>query len=140
MNLDDVYSEIIIENSRSAKNRRKLANPTHSLLGVNPSCGDEIILELEVESGVIKDAAFSGDGCAISQASTSIMIDLIKGAKVEKAGELVELFLAMIQRRESDDSLLEPLEDALAFKNVANMPARVKCAVLPWRTLEKEID
>lgn len=140
MNLDDVYSEIIIENSRSAKNRRKLANPTHSLLGVNPSCGDEIILELEVEGGVIKDAAFSGDGCAISQASTSIMIDLIKGAKVEKAGELVELFLAMIQRRESDDSLLEPLEDALAFKNVANMPARVKCAVLPWRTLEKEID
>lgn len=140
MNLDDVYSEIIIENSRSVKNRRKLANPTHSLLGVNPSCGDEIILELEVEGGVIKDAAFSGDGCAISQASTSIMIDLIKGAKVEKAGELVELFLAMIQRRESDDSLLEPLEDALAFKNVANMPARVKCAVLPWRTLEKEID
>lgn len=140
MNLDDVYSEIIIENSRSAKNRRKLANPTHSLLGVNPSCGDEIILELEVEGGVIKDAAFSGDGCAISQASTSIMIDLIKGAKMEKAGELVELFLAMIQRRESDDSLLEPLEDALAFKNVANMPARVKCAVLPWRTLEKEID
>lgn len=140
MDLNDIYTEVINENSRSIKNRRKLENATHELRGVNPSCGDDITLELEVKDNQIVDAAFSGVGCAISQASTSIMIDLIRGKSLEEVQKDIGLFIGMIQRKELDDAVLEPLEDAIAFKNVSNMPARVKCAVLPWRTLEKEID
>ncbi|MCI7613694.1 MAG: SUF system NifU family Fe-S cluster assembly protein [Selenomonadaceae bacterium] len=117
------------------ENRHHLALPTVAQKGRNPSCGDEITLELQVENGVIKDAAFTGIGCAISQASTSIMIDLIKGEPVEQARHLADLFLKMIKGEITDDDELEELDEALALKNISRMPARVKCAVLSWRTL-----
>jgi nitrogen fixation NifU-like protein len=108
-----------------------------SLKGRNPSCGDEITLELQVEDGYIKDASFVGIGCAISQASTSIMIDLIKGESVAKARHLANLFLRMIKREELTEDEEEELDEAFALKNISNMPARVKCAVLSWHTLEE---
>ena len=133
--LDSIYTELIAEHSRSMENRHHLALPTVAQKGRNPSCGDEITLELQVEDGVIKDAAFTGIGCAISQASTSIMIDLIKGEPVEQARYLADLFLKMIKGEITDDDELEELDEALALKNISRMPARVKCAVLSWRTL-----
>ena len=93
-----------------------------------------------MEDGVIKDAAFTGVGCAISQASTSLMISLIKGQPVEKARHLAGLFLKMIKGEVTDESELEELEDAAALQSISHMPARVKCAVLSWHTLETALD
>ena len=139
MILDDIYTELIAEHSRSPEHRHHLDNPTFTERGHNPSCGDEITLELEVVDGVITDASFTGVGCAISQASTDMMIDLLKGKSVEEAKRLANLFLAMIKGEVVDDSELEDLEDAAALKNIANMPARVKCATLAWHTLKTAI-
>lgn len=85
---------------------------------------------------IIEDMAFSGHGCAISQASTSIMIDTLKGKKIEDAKEIVKTFIEMIKRETKSEEELKKLEDAIAFKNISNMPARVKCALLAWHTIE----
>ncbi|MCI2099286.1 MAG: SUF system NifU family Fe-S cluster assembly protein [Succiniclasticum sp.] len=138
--LSGIYTELIAEESRNPENRHHLDHPTRTERGHNPSCGDEITLELQVAGGVIQDASFTGAGCAISQASTSLMINLIKGQPVEKARHLADLFLRMIKGEITDDSQLEELEDAMALKSIAHMPARVKCAVLSWHTLETALD
>ena len=134
--LGDLYTEVIGEHSRSPEHKGELAAATVRERGHNPSCGDEITLELQIEDGIIKDAAFTGVGCAISQASTDIMIDLMRGKTVEEAQHLAQLFTSMIKREVTDDAVLEELDEAIALKNISNMPARVKCAVLAWHTLE----
>jgi nitrogen fixation NifU-like protein len=135
MNLSDIYSEIITEHNSSNRNKRHVENPTAVNKGVNPSCGDEIELELRVRDGIIEDAAFTGVGCAISQASASIMTDLVRGKKTGEAKRLASLFLGMIKREITDDAALEELDEAVALKNISNMPARVKCATIAWHTL-----
>ena len=135
MSLADIYTELIAEHSRSMVNKHHLEHASCSEKGHNPSCGDEITLELEVKDGIIKDAAFTGVGCAISQASTSMMIDLVKGETVEKAEHLAKLFIGMITGEITDEEELEELDEAMALKNISTMPARVKCAVLSWHTL-----
>ncbi|WP_315005602.1 Fe-S cluster assembly sulfur transfer protein SufU [uncultured Selenomonas sp.] len=137
--LGDLYTEVIGEHSRSPENKGELAAATVRERGHNPSCGDEITLELQIENGIIKDAAFTGVGCAISQASTDIMIDLMRGKTVEEAQRLAQLFTSMIKREVTDDAALAELDEAIALKNISNMPARVKCAVLAWHTLEDVI-
>ncbi len=140
MSLENIYTELIAEESRNPENRRHIDGATKVELGHNPSCGDEITLELKVEDGVIKDASFTGVGCAISQASTSMMIDLIKGENVEKAHHLIDLFLAMVKGDiPEDDERLEELGDAAALSSMAHLPARVKCAALSWHTLDKAL-
>lgn len=139
MDLNTIYTQLIMEHNKSAHNRRELDSPDLSERGHNPSCGDDITLDIKLEDGIIKDSAFHGHGCAISQASTSIMIDLIKGRKVEEAVSLVETFIGMIKKEIIDEEELEILEDAIAFQNISNMPARVKCAVLAWHTLKEAI-
>lgn len=139
MALDEIYSEIIMEHNTSGRNKHHIDHPTAVLKGVNPSCGDEISLEIRVEDGVIKDAAFTGIGCAISQASASIMIDLIKGSTVDEAKERIGTFMGMIRNEVTDEKKLETLEDAVALRNISHMPARVKCAVLGWHTLEEAL-
>lgn len=139
MDLNSIYTELIMEHSASKHNRRSLENPNVCEKGHNPSCGDEISLEIKFAGDVIEDMAFTGQGCAISQASTSIMIDLVKGKSKEEAISLVETFIGMIKREITDDEELEVLEDAFVFKNISNMPARVKCAVIAWHTLKEAI-
>lgn len=135
MDLSSIYTELIAEHNSSTRNKRKIDSPDMILKGKNPSCGDEIELQLKIKDDLIEDAAFTGIGCAISQASTSMMIDLIKGKTVEEAEELTQVFLGMIKREIVDDEKLEVLDEAIAMKNISNMPARVKCAVLSWHTL-----
>ena len=135
--LENIYTELIAEHSQSKENRRQLEHATIKERGHNPSCGDEITLELEIADGVIKNAAFSGVGCAISQASTDMMIDLMRGKKIDEAKRLAELFIDMIHGDITDDAELEDLDEAIALKNISNMPARVKCATLAWHTLEQ---
>ena len=138
MDLESIYTELIAEESRSTEHRRHLDAPTSALKGRNPSCGDEITLELDVRDGVIADAAFTGAGCAISQASASLMIGLVKGQPVETARKLAETFLAMIKGEiPAGSPALDELGDAAALQGVANLPARVKCATLSWHTLEE---
>lgn len=134
--LSDVYNDLIMEHSMNSYNKKKLDNADFCELGHNPSCGDEITLELKLDGDIIKDMAFLGHGCAISQASTSIMIDTLRGKTIDEAKEIIKTFIEMIKREITDETELEKLEDAIAFKNISNMPARVKCALLAWHTLE----
>ncbi len=140
MELDNIYTELIAEESRNPEHRRHLPAPTATLKGRNPSCGDEITLELQVVDGKIQDASFTGVGCAISQASTSIMLDLVRGLPVSEARGLAKSFLAMIQGETLTEAQLTALGDAAVLENIRNLPARVKCAVLPWHTLNGALE
>lgn len=137
--LTEVYNELIMEHSMNSYNKKKLANADYCEIGHNPNCGDEITLELKLNGDIIEDMAFSGHGCAISQASTSIMIDTLKGKTIEEAKEIIKTFIEMIKRETTDEAELKKLEDAIAFRNVSNMPARVKCALLAWHTIERNV-
>lgn len=139
MDIKDIYNQMILEESRNKDNKRVLDDASHLEKGHNPSCGDDITLQLKIENDIIVDAAFVGVGCAISQASTSMMVSLIRGKSLEEAKKLAETFMAMIKKDITDEEELETLEDAIAFENISNMPARVKCAVLSWHTLAEII-
>ena len=139
MDLNSIYTELIMEHNKNRHNKRDMSDAHITERGHNPSCGDDISLHLKLDGDIISDASYTGTGCAISQASTSIMIDLIKGLKVEEALDLVNTFLGMIKKELTDEDELEKLEDAIAFQNISNMPARVKCAVLAWHTLKEAI-
>lgn len=133
------YNEILTEHNLHPYHKHDLPNANLVLEGVNPSCGDDIFLKLRVENGVIEDGAFVGDGCAISQASADIMLDLVIGRKKEDALHLANLFLKMIKSGVTE-SELQQLEEAGALQDVSHMPARVKCAVLGWHTMEEMLD
>ena len=130
------YSEILTDHNLHPVHKHELSACTCSHEGINPSCGDDIVLDLRIEDGVILDGAFTGSGCAVSQASADIMLDLIIGKSIDEAQRLHGLFMKMIHGECSDDEL-EELEEAGALKDISHMPARVKCAVLGWRTLSE---
>ncbi len=130
------YNEIINDHNLKPYHKRNVEGANFTLEGVNPSCGDDIILELKVEDGIIVDGGFTGDGCAISQASADIMLDLIIGKTREEAVRLSNIFLRMIKGSITDEEK-EELEEAGILESVSHMPARVKCAVLGWRTMRE---
>ena len=134
--LDEMYNELIMEHSMNSENKKKMKQADFCEFGHNPNCGDESSLEIKLNGNIIEDMAFSGHGCAISMSSASIMIDTLRGKTVEEARDIIKTFIEMIKREINDESELEKLEDAIAFKNISNMPARVKCALLAWHTLE----
>lgn len=129
------YNEILTDHNLHPGHKHDLPDANLVLEGVNPSCGDDIWLKLKVEDGRIVDGAFVGDGCAISQASADMMLDLIIG-KSEEAMKLAEIFLRMIKGEVTDEEM-DQLEEASVLKDISHMPARVKCAVLGWHTLEE---
>ena len=132
MEMDQVYTELILEHNQDKRNKRLLEVFTASEHGHNPSCGDDLTLQVNVVDGIVKDAAYTGSGCAM-------MIDVITGKSLEEAFQLVDLFLGMIKKEVTDEDELEALEDAIALQNISNMPARVKCAVLAWHTLREAL-
>ena len=138
--LNSIYNDVIMEYSMSTHNKRNIEDKTASEHGHNPSCGDDITLEIKLNGDVIEDLAYQGSGCAISTSSTSIMIDLFKGKTKKEALELIDIFLRMIKRENISDDELEKIEEAAALKNISNMPARVKCAELAWYTMKKLLD
>ena len=135
-NLDELYNDIIMEHSMNSYNKKQLQSCDFCELGHNPNCGDEIKIEVKLNGDVIEDMAFTGHGCAISQSSTSVMIDVLKGKTTKEAKEIIKTFINMIKRKITDEKDLEKLEDAIACKNISNMPARVKCALLAWHTMD----
>lgn len=132
----NLYNEILTQHNMYPANKYELENADYHQHGINPTCGDEITLSLKLNGDIIEEAAFTGIGCAVSQASTDIMIDLMLDNTVDQAKELCRLFIGMIQGTITDEQELAPLDEALTFKNIARMPARVKCATLSWHTME----
>lgn len=139
MDLKQIYREIVNEHNLHPGHKQELIRPRYTQRGVNPTCGDDITLQLEVDDeGRITDAAFSGAGCAVSQASTDIMLDMIIGQTGPEALKLVDTFMSMV-RGEATQEEIESLEEAAALQDVAHMPARAKCATLAWHTLQKTL-
>ena len=133
------YNEILTEHNIRPEFKHDLPDADIVLEGVNPSCGDDIWLKLKLDGDTICDGAFVGDGCAISQASADIMLGMVIGKKKEEAIQIGEIFMKMI-RGEATDEEIDSLEEASALRDIAHMPARVKCAVLGWRTLKEALD
>ena len=133
------YNEILIDHNMHPGHKHDLDDANMVMEGLNPTCGDHIWLKLKVEDGIIKDGAFVGDGCAISQASADIMLGMIIGKTKEEALKLGDLFFKMI-KGEATDEEIEELDEASALKDISHMPARVKCAVLGWHTLDEALN
>ena len=133
------YNEILTEHNIHPEFKRELPDADIVLNGVNPSCGDEIQLRLKTDGDVITDGAFVGCGCAVSQASVDIMLGMVIGKKKDEALRLCGLFLRMIHGEASEEEI-DSLEEASALRDVAHMPARVKCAMLGWRTLREALE
>ena len=136
MDTNELYREILNEHNIHPSHKEPIDNATLSLNGVNPSCGDNITLHLKLENDVIVDAGFEGDGCAISQASVDMMIDLLIGKTKTEALSLAEIFDSMIKGSVTEEQL-EQLDEAAALQDISHMPARVKCAMLGWRTMKE---
>ena len=131
------YNEILTEHNMRPDYKHDIENPDYELEGVNPSCGDDIILKLKVDdNGIITDGAFTGDGCAISQASADIMLGIIIGKSKDEALKYGDIFFRMI-KGEATEEEIDSLEEASVLRDISHMPARVKCAVLGWHTLEE---
>lgn len=137
--MEAIYNELIMDHSMHSPYKQPLSCCGVSAKGHNPSCGDDITLEFSIEEGIIKEMGFTGHGCAISQSSTSIMIETLTGKTVEEAKRIVEVFFAMIKRETVKEEDLDLLEDARAFQSISNMPSRVKCALLAWKTLNEHL-
>lgn len=135
MDTKELYREILNEHNINPSHKEDMDSPTICLNGVNPSCGDDITLKIKLQDNKITDASFVGSGCAISQASVDMMIDLILGKSKEEALKLIENFNLMIKGSVTEEQL-ESLDEAASLQDISHMPARVKCALLGWRTLK----
>ncbi len=133
------YNEILIDHNLQPGHKHDLPDADMEMRGYNPTCGDDITMKLRVTDGVVTDGAFLGSGCAISQASADMMLDLVIGKPKEEALRLTDIFLRMIKGSASEEEIDE-LEEAGALQDVSHMPARVKCAVLGWHTLEQMLE
>ena len=132
MELDSLYQEVILDHYKRPLNKSLAPNPSIQVHHVNTSCGDEVTLNLHLADHVIANVTWEGVGCSISQASTSVMSDLLKGKSETQALGLVEEFQSMLQSKGADSGDEDHLQDGVAFAGVAKFPARVKCALLGW--------
>ena len=143
--LDELYRQVILDHYRNPRRRGSLSGPHIHAEGMNPSCGDEFSLDLRIDEGVITDAAIQGQGCSISQASGSMMTDMIVGKTIDEAREITATFKLMMGIEEGEDPL-DPerpgavLGDLEALQGVKKFPVRIKCADLPWTTLTDALD
>ena len=136
MDTKELYREILNEHNINPNHKKDLSGATISLNGVNPSCGDNITLNLKIENDIITDGSCTGSGCAISQASVDMMLDLVIGKSKTEALSLIENFMAMIKGT-AEEPQIESLDEAASLQDISKMPARVKCAVLGWRTMKE---
>lgn len=137
-NLDQLYRQVIMDHYKNPRNRGELSEGALTVTLNNPTCGDRIQIQMNVEDGKIGDAKFVGEGCSISLASASMMTDSIKGMPVEKALELSDIFSKMMLGEEYDEGDFD-LGDIEALQGVYKFPARIKCATLAWKAMEKGV-
>lgn len=129
----DLYQEVILEHKRAPRNFGHLAHPTHQAQGTNPSCGDRVAVELELEGDQVRDIAFSGQACAICMASTSMMTEAVKGQELAHARALQQRFRAVLTGEAEPDE--EALGKLVSLAGVRQYPSRIKCALLGWHAL-----
>ena len=132
MELDNLYQEVILDHYKRPQNKKLSTTYDAQVHHVNPSCGDEIDLNLTIINGVIKDISWDGVGCSISQASVSILSDLLIGKAISQAYEIFDQFVALMQSKGALVGDEAVLEDAIALAGVSKYPARIKCALLGW--------
>ncbi|MBU5267296.1 Fe-S cluster assembly sulfur transfer protein SufU [Virgibacillus proomii] len=137
-NLDTLYRQVIMDHYKSPRNKGSLDGDVLSVDMNNPTCGDRIQLHLQVADGIVKDAKFEGEGCSISIASASMMTQAIKGLELEKALKMSNIFSKMMMGEKVDTEGLD-LGDIEALQGVAKFPARIKCATLSWKAMEKGV-
>lgn len=136
-NLDQLYRRVIMDHYKTPRNKGTIENDSVSIEMNNPTCGDRIQLTLQVEDGIVKDAKFDGEGCSISMASASMMTQAVKGQEIDTALKLSGIFSDMMLGKEYDDSI--DLGDIEALQGVSQFPARIKCATLAWKAMEKGV-
>lgn len=137
-NLDMLYRQVIMDHYKNPRNRGVIEDGVTVDLN-NPTCGDSLRLQLQVEDDIVKDAKFEGEGCSISLASASMMTQIVKGKTVEEALQLANIFSEMVQGKDYDTDTFD-LGDIEALSGVSKFPARIKCATLAWKALEKGVD
>jgi nitrogen fixation protein NifU and related proteins len=142
VSMDSMYQQIILDHYKHPIHRGELTPFDAEVHHVNPTCGDEVTLRVRIADGEIVDLGWTGEGCSISQAATSIMSDLVVGTSITDALNLQAKFLELMQSRghhDLTDDDLEALDDAIAFEGVSKYPARVKCALLGWMAMKSAV-
>jgi nitrogen fixation NifU-like protein len=147
-NLEDLYREIILDHYRSPRNRGELATPpAHKVEGFNPLCGDEVTVYLDVHDGILSDIKMTGHGCSISQSSSSLMSNAVKGKSLEDVRATIATFKDLMMAHETklndeegDDANLRTLGELAALAGVVKFPVRIKCATLAWNTLQQGLE
>lgn len=137
--LNQLYRQVIMDHYKNPRNRGELANGAVTVNMNNPTCGDRIRLQMKIEDGRVEEAKFIGEGCSISMASASMMTEVITGKSIQDALKLSAIFSDMIQGRPYDDQSYD-LGDIEALQGVSKFPARIKCATLAWKAMERGLD
>ncbi len=139
MDLNTLYRTVIMDQYKNPKNKGlKNTDPYHLVHLTNPSCGDDMRVEIVVENGRVIDVRQDGKGCSICLSSASVMSELLIGKTVEEAKDIIQSFYSMVKGEELPDE--DKLEEAIAYKGVRDFPARIKCATLAWKCVERAID
>lgn len=139
-NLDQLYRSVIMDHYKKPRNKGILQDNSVTIDMNNPTCGDRIHLTLKIEDGIVTDAKFDGEGCSISMSSASMMTETIKGKKLEEALQYADIFSKMMLGEDIDEDILDDLGDVAALQGVSKFPARIKCATLAWKAMEKGIN
>ncbi|QTN00216.1 SUF system NifU family Fe-S cluster assembly protein [Sediminibacillus dalangtanensis] len=137
-NLDTLYRQVIMDHYKNPRNRGTLADDALTIDMNNPTCGDRIQIHLQVNDGIVEDAKFEGEGCSISLSSASMMTQAIKGKKVDDALKMSKIFSDMMLGKEVEEDDID-LGDIEALQGVSKFPARIKCATLAWKAMEKGV-
>lgn len=137
MQLDDLYRRVIMDHYKNPRNRGTLSEEAVTVHLNNPTCGDRIQLQLELEEGIVKQARFTGEGCSISLSSASMMTEAVRGKTFDQAIEMAEKFSSLMKGESVE---FEDYEDLEALSGVNKFPARIKCATLAWNALRKGIE
>ena len=138
--LSELYQQVILDHNKKPRNFRKLENANHTAEGYNPLCGDHLTIYLDLEDGLVKEVGFEGSGCAISKASASMMTQAVKGKSKEQAESLFKEFHSMVTGELNEEIEENSLGNLKIFAGVREFPVRVKCATLPWHTLQAALN
>ena len=138
--LNELYQQVILDHNKKPRNFRKLENANHTAEGFNPLCGDQLTVYLNVADDAVQEIAFEGSGCAISKAAASMMTQALKGKSREQADLLFREFHSMVTGELDAESEQNSLGNLKIFAGVRDFPVRVKCATLPWHTMQAALN
>jgi nitrogen fixation NifU-like protein len=138
--LSELYQQVILDHNKKPRNFRKLENANHTAEGYNPLCGDHLTIYVNVDGDAVEDIAFEGSGCAISKAAASMMTQAVKGKSRQQAEELFKEFHSMVTGELDEETQANNLGNLKIFAGVRDFPVRVKCATLPWHTMQAALN